>query len=184
MTPPSGPTPVLAPAGRVAEQPLLPVREFLLRRARDDAAAIVAAATRDAAATTAAARRRAAETLAAARSAGEADGAVAAGERRARMHRQARRIVQAARRDAYHLLLDRCRSAAGALKHEPGYPELLARLTEAAAAAAGKGARVTERPAGGVVAEGGGRRVDLTLDRLAVRAVEELGSEVEQLWTT
>ncbi|HMA47857.1 MAG TPA: hypothetical protein VKP11_11800, partial [Frankiaceae bacterium] len=67
----------------------------------------------------------------------------------------------------------------------PAYPRMAAALAARAVAALGDGARLDLDPAGrpGVVAEAGGRRVDLTLAALADAVVDELAGEVERLWT-
>ncbi|MFE0512724.1 hypothetical protein, partial [Streptomyces sp. NPDC058964] len=57
-----------------------------------------------------------------------------------------------------------------------------ARLTDAALALLGSRARVTAAAEGGVTAEVTGRRVDLSADALADRALERLGARAEMLW--
>ncbi|MFD0034370.1 hypothetical protein ACFVJK_40370 [Streptomyces sp. NPDC127172] len=57
-----------------------------------------------------------------------------------------------------------------------------ARLAEAARAVLGTGAQVTAAGGGGVTAEVPGRRVDLSADALADRALSRLGARAETLW--
>src|SRR5512145_470506 len=89
---------------RTTTDALAPVREALLRRAREDAQRLLADADQAAAATLAAARHEAAEIRAAARAQGEADaGSVLAGER-ARLRRRARAMTLGAQGAAYEQL--------------------------------------------------------------------------------
>jgi vacuolar-type H+-ATPase subunit E/Vma4 len=89
-----------------------------------------------------------------------------------------------ARRNALRLELQRqVRESATALRTDPRYPPLLTRLTEQSHALLGPDAMVAESPDGGVVAEAGSRRLDLSLPTLATRTLESMTQEVRQLWT-
>ncbi|WP_158692621.1 hypothetical protein, partial [Streptomyces roseochromogenus] len=57
-----------------------------------------------------------------------------------------------------------------------------ARLAETARAMLGAQARVSAVAGGGVTAEVPGRRVDLSADALADRALDRLGARAETLW--
>lgn len=161
---------------------LAPVREGLLAQARADADATLAAADADVAAVLAEAREQAATILADARARGERDAATLEARERARARREGRSAVLQAQRVAYEELGRRGREAAQLLRADPGYPALVARLTDRARAELGPGAVVREHPGGGVVAEATGRRLDDTLEALADRALADLGSEVQGLW--
>jgi vacuolar-type H+-ATPase subunit E/Vma4 len=162
---------------------LAPVREFLLARARAEAERLRADAADDAGAVLAQARQQAAAILAESRGLGERDGATIVAAAQARARRQARGILLAAQRRAYETLRQRCRSAAGDLRQDPGYPRLRERLVRLAREQVGPGAVVGETPDGGVVAEAEGRRVDCSLGVLADRALDALGPQVEEVWT-
>lgn len=168
-----------APAGA---DPLAPVRDALLDRARHEAHRLLAAADADVDRALAAARDDAAETLAVARAAGAADAATALADARARARRQARARVLAARRTAYEDLRRQAREATRALCGGPDAAAVLDVLRERAGAALGPGAVVTDAPGGGVRAESAGRRVTLTPEALADEALDRLGAEVEGLW--
>ncbi|HEX2498022.1 MAG TPA: hypothetical protein VHO00_04430 [Actinomycetes bacterium] len=173
-------SPITEPAGADA---LEPVRARLLATAREDAAAAVARAEATASATVARARAEAGAIRTEARTRGQADGAALAATAQARARREGRELVLRAQRDCYQELRARCRDAVLALRAEPGYPRLLARLRELAGAAAGPHAVIAEHPNGGAVAESAHLRVDCSLITLADRALDALGSEVVDLWT-
>ena len=161
---------------------LEPVRAWLLAAARAEAEHLVAEAAADAEHLLAGARAEVDAILAEAREQGSAEGSALAAAERARTRRLARRLILDAERQAYEELRARSCAAVRALRQDPGYPALRERLTRLALAAAGPGARVSEHPDGGVVAEAPGIRVDCTLDGLAERAVVALGGEVAELW--
>lgn len=162
---------------------LAPVREVLLRRAREQAGRIVAGARRRAEEMTLRAERDAGDLVREARDAGRAQAVPAAAARRNRGRRDARSIVLGAQREVYEELCGRVRAAVCGLRDDPGYGQLMARLTATAAQVAGPGASVTEDSAGGVVARGPGVVVDCSLPRLADAAVDGLGADVAWLWT-
>lgn len=168
------------PAGAALE----PVRSALLRRARADAARTRAAAEADAARVRAAAEAKAAEILARARAGGAADAAELRDAQRARTRRAVRALELAAQRDAH----DDLRTAAAAavrerLRDRPGDAALRESLVVVAHRLLGPHAVVTDAAGGGIVAEAGGRRVDLTLDALTARAVDRLGADLDGLWS-
>jgi vacuolar-type H+-ATPase subunit E/Vma4 len=161
---------------------LEPVRAWLLAAARAEAEHLVAEAAADAERLLEGARTETDAILAEARAQGAAEGSALAAAEQARGRRLARRLVLEAERRAYEELRARSHAAVRALRQDPGYPALRERLTRLARAAAGPGARVSEHPDGGVVAEAPGIRVDCTLDGLAERAIVALGGEVAELW--
>lgn len=171
---------MMPPAGAGAA--LEPVRAALLARAREQAAAIVGQARREAAAMLADARRAAADTVARAQADAEAQAAVLAAAQLSRGRRDARSRLLHAQRDAYDQLRRQVRAAVDRLPAEPGYDRLLDRLTRAALAAAGPGARVTPHPGGGVVATAPGVVVDCSLPALADQAVDAVSEELATLW--
>ena len=162
--------------------PLVAVRASLLARAASDGRRVLDSADADVAARVAEARSCAADEVAAAVAAAERDAAVLADETRARARRQARSIVLAAQGCAFDLLRAQARRAVRTLRDDPGYPDLVARLGAAARDRLGTDATVRQHPDGGVLAEAGDRRLALTLDAAADRAVDGLGAAVEELW--
>lgn len=168
------------PAGSAAA--LAPVQAKLRAQAETDAHSALERARRQASQIRAEARSRAAGILADSKAEGEEQARAAVAARVVRRRREARDVVLAVQRNLYDELRRASRNAARALRDDPGYPEILRRLTERAVAAMGPGASVQESPDGGVVAEAGSRRLDLSLPVLAEREVDRLGAEVEWLW--
>ncbi len=163
--------------------PLAPVREELLARARADAEQALAEADADAAASLAAARSEADAILDAARAQGESDAAAVLSAKRARDRRQARAVVLAAQREAYDELRSQVVHALSAIRDDPGYGPWRDRLAEHARTVLGADAVVSEAPEGGVLGEANGRRVLYTLVGLADRAIHTMGADVEGLWS-
>jgi hypothetical protein len=166
-----------------AEGALAPVRAALLRRARDQAAGITAAAGAQAASARSQAHREAAGLAARGREAGRAQAAALAAQLLAQGRRDARATVLGTQREAHEELRRRVRATVAALRDEPGYDLLLERLRREAAQAAGPHAVLTEAPAGGIIARAPGIIVDCSLPRLADASVEALGDQVAWLWT-
>ncbi|KAF5999141.1 hypothetical protein ACFYRG_36000 [Streptomyces mirabilis] len=157
-----------------------PVRAELLRAARASADAVRERARADAEETLRAARGTADEVLAQARGLGEADGAAEAARERVRAVQDAWAAELAARSEVYADLRAAVRTGVRRAMAEGAVPQ--ARLAEAARALLGTQARVTTVAEGGVMAEVPGRRVDLSADALADRALERLGAQAETLW--
>lgn len=163
---------------------LAPVRGWLLRDARAEADRVIADARAQAAATLDRARADAERAVALAVAAGQADGAQFAAAERTRGHEQARSVLLSARREAYDELCGEVVAAAARLRDEPGYQRLIGQLATMAANAAGPDAAITAAPGGGVVARSPQVIVDCSLPRLALLAVEALGDQVRELWTS
>ena len=102
---------------------------------------------------------------------------------RATLRRSTVRTLLAAQRAVVDDLDARVRAAVLELRCAPDYSFLVDGLTTRARAQLGEDAVVIADPPdlGGVVAETEGRRVDYTLAALAVRALADLGAEVERL---
>jgi vacuolar-type H+-ATPase subunit E/Vma4 len=164
--------------------PLAPVREEVSARARADAERVLAEADADAAATLAAARSEANSILEAARAEGESDAAVVLSAKRARDRRQARAVVLAAQREAYDNLRSQVVQALSAIRDDPGYGPWRDRLAEHARRVLGADAVVSEAPEGGVLAEANGRRTAYTLVGLADQVINEMGADIEGLWSS
>jgi vacuolar-type H+-ATPase subunit E/Vma4 len=162
--------------------PLAPVREALIARARAEAAALLAAADADAAAALAEAQRQVEELRAQARMQGEADGAAVLARERSSARRQAREVVMTARREAYEELVRQTRRAVTRLRAASSYPALLVALRAQVSTDPGRDVAVTEHPEGGLVAVGEHRRLEFGLVDLADAAIQRLGPEVEGLW--
>lgn len=157
-----------------ADAALEPLRHALRAEAGRRADELRATSERDAAKTVSAATENAKAIRSTAVAAGEAMGQDAADARSAQARRAARALVLEAQCEIATQWSRRARDAASALRDAPGYPDILARLTARARAALGPKAVVRESPRGGVTAEAGSRRLDLTLPTLADAAVAEL----------
>lgn len=166
-----------------APDPLLPVREALLARARADAERLLADVDAEGAAIIARAQAEADAIRAEARAEGEADAAAVLVAERARVRRQARAVVLAAQRQSYEGMRARAVEQVATLRGDPGYGRWCDGLRDEVRAALGPEAVVSEHPEGGVLGESSGRRVAYTLVALAERAVDALGTDVEGLWT-
>lgn len=157
-----------------------PVRAELLHAARASADAVRARARADADETLRAARATAEQILARARDLGTAEGTAAAERERVRAVQDAWAAELAVRAEVYAELRNAVREGVRRALTEGVVPQ--ARLAEAARAVLGTEARVTAAEGGGVTAEVPGRRVDLSADALADRALNRLGARAETLW--
>ena len=119
-----------------AAQALAPVRAHLLHGAEAETSRILAEARAQAEDILRQARRGAAETVDRAWAQGAADAGQAAAAERSRGRDQARSIVLGARREAFQELRAQVLAAAGGLRAEPGYRQLLDRLVTMATRAA------------------------------------------------
>jgi vacuolar-type H+-ATPase subunit E/Vma4 len=162
---------------------LAPVRGSLLTAARQQAADIRRSAGEQALALMEAARHEADRICSAAAEEGAATARSQAALRSARVRREAHEMVLT-RRNALRLALRRqIRESTMELRSDLRYPRLLARMIEQSHALLGPDATVAESPEGGVVAEAGSRRLDLSLPVLATRTLESMTPEVCALWT-
>lgn len=161
---------------------LAPVRAHLLRVAGAEADRIRAAARAEADELIRRARLSAERAVRDGAARGRAEAAPLAAAERGRGRAHARAIVLAAQRAAYDELGRRVRAETDALRADPRYGALLARLTVLAARMAGPDAAVSVPAAGGVVARSGQVVVDCSLPRLAAAAVAALGDRVRELW--
>jgi vacuolar-type H+-ATPase subunit E/Vma4 len=162
---------------------LAPVRAHMLRRASDQAGRILGDAHHEAASIVTQARLSAERAVSQAREEGRREAAGLAAAERSRGRGEARSVLLSAQREIHQELRGRVRDAVAGLRDEPGYGQLLERLTDMARRAAGPDAVVTAAEAGGVVAHSAGVLVDCSLPRLADRAVEALAGDVRALWT-
>ncbi|MGM0385691.1 MAG: hypothetical protein ACQERF_06900 [Actinomycetota bacterium] len=165
-----------------ADAALAPLRERLLDDARATASGILAEEREKAGALVAEAEEEAESIRAAAAAAGEETARSEVALRSARVRRQAHETVLAAQSDLRLEVRRRVREKAVALVEDQRYPALLERLRAQARAALGTGVVITESPEGGLVAEAGSRRLDLTLPTLANAAFEAAGDEITRLW--
>ncbi|MCI0141697.1 hypothetical protein KNN17_08920 [Arthrobacter bambusae] len=169
----------LAPESDAALQP---VRMALRAAAEKQAAELQDEARRNANALVEAARAEAAAILSAAAQEGESAARSEAALSLARARREAHELVLAQRNSLRMELHRRVREAAAGLKSDPRYAKLMARLTEQCRELLGRDAVVSESPEGGVVAEAGSRRLDLSLHVLAGITVESAPG-ARALWT-
>jgi cell division septum initiation protein DivIVA len=168
---------------RGSDAALTPVRGSLLATAQSQASDIRRDARLEADAVLAAAESEAGRIRADAAAEGEAVARSEAALRSARVRRQAQETVLA-RRNALRLELQRLvLEAAAALRADPRYPQLVARLTAHGRAVLGPQATATESEDGGVVVAAGSRRLDLSLPALAARSLDSMTEEVRALWT-
>lgn len=159
---------------------LAPVRAALLAAAHRDADDLRARAAAAAAATVAAAAAEAERVGLQAREQGAADAAAGLAAERARARREAHSRVLRARYEAYEELCAAARLAVGALRDEPGYPELRRHLVEAARRLLGPDAVLEEATGGGIVGYAAGRRVDYSLARFADRVVSAVAARADE----
>ncbi|HSP38651.1 MAG TPA: hypothetical protein VLR26_12940 [Frankiaceae bacterium] len=161
---------------------LAPTRDAMLAAAGAEAAAVLADADADAADIEARAREDRDRQVAAARADGEREARAAldlALRQARRTHRDTRLQLE---REAYEDLRTRIRAAARDLRDDPGYPALLAGLSTAARQVLGPDADIDEAPSGGIVGHVARRRIDLSLDVLADRALASCPDAVVSLW--
>jgi hypothetical protein len=166
-----------------SDQALAPVREALLTTAETRAELLRQDAGEQASAVLAAARAEAARIISAAISEGEASARAEAALRSARVRRQAKELVLAQQNALRRELQLQVREAALTLRQDASYPALVAVLTEQCSAVLGAEATVSEDPVGGVVAQAGSRRLDLSLPALAARTLDAMSLKVSRLWT-
>lgn len=168
------------PAGTDAA--LEPLRRAIRESAEQRAEDLMTAGARDAEQIRAAAAQQAALIRSAAIAAGETIARDAAAARSAQARRAARGLVLAAQREIADNWSRRAREEASRLREDPGYPDILRRLTARARAALGSRAVIREDPRGGLVAEAGTRRLDLTLESLADSIVTRLQQTEPAPW--
>ncbi len=166
-----------------ARAALQPVRRRLLECAGADAEREMAEAQQDAQRVLAVARDQAAQLAETARAAGRAAAEAVGAQRRAALQRELRGAVLAARCDVYHRWCRRSTEAVLRLRDDPAYPQWAAALRAAAQATLGAGAQLREQPAGGVMAEAGQRRIDLSLAGLAARVLDDATAQPDEPWS-
>jgi vacuolar-type H+-ATPase subunit E/Vma4 len=160
---------------------LAPVHEALLAAARAQAGELLARAQQSAGEAVRRAQAQAEEIRAQARARGAADAADLVAAARSRAARQARAVVLAAVRAEYEALRQAARQAVAALTDDPDYQFVRQRMTVSLRRLLGAEAHVRDAAGGGVVATVPGRSADLSLARLADRAVETVLAEESQL---
>lgn len=102
--------------------------------------------------------------------------------RSARVRRQANQVVLSQREAIRQTVRASIAAAATALRDEPRYSELRARLAARGRAVLGSNAVIADSPQGGVIASAASRRLDLSLPVLALSTLDEMGTEVSSLW--
>lgn len=172
----------MTPLAPEANAALAPLRQALRTNAKEQAAEIRDGAGREAAGLLASAREQAAAILAEATQAGADEARSQAALRSSRVRREAQELVLAQRNAVLAELRRRLKERVSTLQDDPRYPALVARLTEHCRRLLGPSTRVSESPSGGVVAEAGTRRLDLSFPVLAELALDSMPGESE-LWT-
>lgn len=157
-----------------ADAALEPVRAALRTAAERAAAGLRDDAGRRASEILAAAQAEAAAARDAAAREGEAAARREAALQSARVRRQAQEFVLAQRSALRAELQRRVREAAALLTADIRYGGLMVWLADQCAVLLGPDATVTESPDGGVIAEAGSRRLDLSLPELAGLTLESL----------
>jgi vacuolar-type H+-ATPase subunit E/Vma4 len=160
-----------------------PVRAALRADARTRAEHLRRSAQEEADAVRATAQSEADAILADAVADGERTARSVAALRSARVRRQAHETVLAQRSAIRRELQRQVAESAAALRTDPRYADLMARLTERSRAVLGPDAVVSPSPHGGVVARSGTRHLDLSLPTLAAQTLESMAPEVSALWT-
>jgi len=163
---------------------LEPVRAALRTAARHEVAQIRDAARAEAAATLEHGRREAEQIRTEAVAEGTAVARGSAALLSARARREAHEVVLAQQQQVHASLVDAVTAAVSALRDDRRYPRLVDRLTELCGEILGPDVVVTESPTGGVVAERGERRLDLSLPALAAAALDAMAPEVSALWAS
>lgn len=156
---------------------LAPVRDALLAAARDSAAQLRAQADQAARDVLGQAQVEADEIRKQARDHGEVDSDELLAAERTQARRRARSVVLAAERAQYEALRAVARQAVTGLRDEPEYQAVQGRMAGSLRRLLGDEAQLQEAAGGGVVATAHGRRADLSLDRLADRAVDVVLAE-------
>lgn len=168
--------------GQQADVALEPVRRALRDAAEEEASRVLADSRRQAAVMAQNAAAQAARIADDAAAQGEADALSDARSRTSRARRAAREAVLAAQEGVRSEFLRELQKAARAARNDPRYPALLARLGRLAVETLGPGAALSESPDGGILAQAGARRMDLSLPSLAIARVDEAPEEVARLW--
>ncbi|MET3945981.1 vacuolar-type H+-ATPase subunit E/Vma4 [Arthrobacter sp. UYCu512] len=165
-----------------SQKALEPVRRALRAAAEKQAAELRDSSGRQANELLADARAEAAEILGAAAKEGGESARSEAVLLSARVRRQAHELVLA-QRNSLRLELHRgLREAVRGLTSDPRYTGLMDRLTARCRELLGPDVVVSTSPDGGVVAEAGSRRLDLSLPLLAEMTLDAM-PEVSELWT-
>jgi cell division septum initiation protein DivIVA len=165
-----------------ANAALEPVRKALHSAAEKQAAELRDDARSQASALLDAARAEASAILSTAAKEGEAAARSESALRSARVRREAHELVLAQRSSIRLELHRRVREAAAGLASDPRYAQVMERLTEQCRELLGRDATVSESPDGGVVAEAGSRRLDLSLPVLVEMTLDSMPGASE-LWS-
>jgi vacuolar-type H+-ATPase subunit E/Vma4 len=161
---------------------LRPVCDELLRRAGADAQRVIDHAHDEASRIVEEARDTAGQVVQTARAAGQAAAAALIADEAAAFQRAMRRDVLAAQDDVYQQWRRGAAHAVLGLRDEPEYPRWRDTLARSAPAILGADARVVDDPAGGIIAQAGNRRIDLSLSAIAARALDRIAPEADGLW--
>lgn len=155
----------------------------LLADARTKTRGDIEAARQKAAGQLKEARRQAKELVEKAEQEGREAAERATARQRAEARDQAREQVLTARRATLQQLRERALSRLREREDDPAYGELMSRLEAMARSQLGEETTIERDPeAGGLVGRSGDRLVDYRLPTLVDRAMEAMGSELEDLW--
>jgi len=170
------------PAG--ADAALTPLREALRDAAEATADSIRADSRKQCDALILAAASEAARIRATARAEGQSAARAEAALTSARARRRAHETVLFTQNAMRERLLEQVRERALALRLDDRYPAVLARLADLGRTVLGAHALLTESPDGGLIAEAGSRRLDLSLPTLALDAAAARGPQITTLWSS
>lgn len=163
--------------------PLAPLVAALHDRATREAADLLAEADTDAQASIDGARAEARRLLAEARAKGAADAAEVLTAEQTRAERDARAVVLGAQTRAYEHARQAARAAVGRLREDPMYADLLAALRARATERLGADVHIAHLPEGGIEATTNDRRLVYALDALADDLLDDMGPDLQELWT-
>jgi vacuolar-type H+-ATPase subunit E/Vma4 len=162
---------------------LEPVRAELLQRATADAQRMISDAQSEASRIIEEASCVAQQVTEKARLAGEAAGKQIAAGQAASLRQALRRELLTAQDEAYRQWRHSSLEAALRLRDDPKFTHWQDALHRAAYAVLGEEAKVVDDLHGGIIAESGRRRLDLSLSAIAERVLDQIAPEVNGLWT-
>ena len=161
---------------------LAPLRTYLTTTAQNDANAANHAAQTQANTLVTQAESERDRIIAEAVDEGKRTAQAAANLTSARVRREANEVVLSQREEIRQRLRATVEKTASAVHADERYPRLRTRLVARGHALLGPDAAISEIPAGGILVETRSRRLDLSLPTIATGVLDDMTSEVSQLW--